>query len=197
MLSKPHLDIGRFIAPGQCLLVLLTLLLSACASKDGARRMDYASLKWEQRINRQMKDPTSITSQFQQKVYGASKSVKTEQYKAGNYNASKSFSGADNKFNAGTFSQAAKESHTGNKTFSGADASSQFSGDTFKTSQNRFDGQANSNSGKASPMADKTFNTKANPAALKATENSKRPLIQKMEAPSYTESEVRKLLNRD
>lgn len=159
--------------------------------------MDYASLKWEQRINRQIKDPSSITNQFQQKVYGASKSVKTDQYKAGNYNGSKSFSGADDKFKAGTFSQAGKTSHDAKQTFSGADDKSALANDTFKTTQNRFDGQANSNAGKVSSMAGKTYDTKANPAALKAVENSKRPLIQEMEAPSYTESEVRKILNRD
>lgn len=170
------------------------VLLSSCASDDKPKS-DYAGLKWEQRINRQMKDPNSISSPFQREVFQASRSVKTQEFRAHQYQGKKGFSGADDRFKAGTFAQAGKASHAAGQTFSGADDQSKMGSTAFKTSQSQYDGKANRNAGKASSMADDTYNTAPNPAALKAASKSKRPLIQDQK-PSYSEEEVRKILNK-
>lgn len=174
----------------------IILLLSSCASKEKPTA-DYANMKWEQRINQQIKNPFGISSPFQKQVFGASKSLKTSDFKAGKFHTPKEFSGGDDKFNAGTFSQAGKTSNVADKTFSGADDQSKLGGSTFKTSQNRFDGQANSSSGKASPLSDDVFKTGANSTAAKAAAKNKRPVIYDTPEPSYTESEVRKILSKE
>lgn len=172
----------------------LLILCSSCASKDKAKT-DYAGLKWEQRINKQMKDPQSISSPFQKQVYNAARSVKTQNFKAGDYNGKKGFSGADDRFKAGTFAQADKTSPAARQTFSGADDRNRMGDSTFKTAQSQYDGRASRESGRASSMADDVFKTSANHEAKKASENSKRPLIQDKQ-PSYSEEEVRKILNK-
>jgi hypothetical protein len=174
----------------------VVFLLCSCASKEKPKP-DYASMKWEQRINQQIKNPFGISSPFQKQVFGATRSMKTSNFKAGEFRKPREFSGGDDKFDAGTFSQADKASNAADKTFSGADDQSKLGNGTFKTSQNRFDGQANSNAGKASPLADDVFKTGPNPAGAKAAAKSKRPMIYDTPEPSYSETELRRILSKD
>lgn len=173
---------------------VLLILCSSCASKDKART-DYAGLKWEQRINKQMKDPQSISSPFQKEVFNASRSVKTQDFRVGNYKGKKGFSGSDDRFRAGTFAQSDKASLAAGQTFSGADDKNRMGGSAFKTGQSQYDGKANRDSGRASFMADDTYKTAPEPTALKAASKAKRPLIQDQK-PGYSEEEVRKILNK-
>jgi hypothetical protein len=176
-------------------LLLAGLLLASCSSqkKEKEVKPDYTSLRWEQRINKQIKDPFAIKSPFQTEVYNAKGTVKTESYKTDKYRGGRPFSGADDKFKAGPFAQADKASKSGQKAFSGADDKSRFGNDTFKTSQNRFDGKSSSDADKASAFGNDTFNTDGNAAALENVKNIKRPQIRNE---PYTENEVRNLLNK-
>jgi hypothetical protein len=184
-----------------CAAVACFAMLLSCASKK-PEKTDYASMRFEHRISRQMKalhkgNEESIKSPFQQKVYNASRTVKTSEFNSGKgefRSKKKGFFGSKDKFKAGTFSQADKSSRVGSQVFSGADDESRYGSTTFRTSQNRFNGKMSPSADQKSSMADEVYSTSGNPAALKNTSNSKMPLIER--DTTYSEFEVRKLLNK-
>jgi hypothetical protein len=171
------------------------LVLASCAS-DERQKSDRTANRYSQRMEKQIKDPHSIKSPFQKDVFHASETVKTSGYKTGEFSGKKKgFFGRKERFKAGTFSQADKSSHTGSKSFSGADDKSNLGGSTYKTTQTGYGTQMNRSAGEASSFTDDKFDPGGNPAALERTSNVKRPLILKDDA-GYSEDQVKKLLNK-
>jgi hypothetical protein len=112
---------------------VIFLLLVSCASKEKPKS-DYASLRFEQRVIKQIRDSGSIKSPFQEEVFEAKRAVKTSEFKADQFQGKKkSFFGRNEKFKAGSFAQSDKSSNAGNKNFNGADTKSKFVGSTYKT----------------------------------------------------------------
>src|SRR4051812_31414119 len=68
---------------------LLALFLASCGSHDKKPKADYSSMKWEQRLDKQIKDPFGISSPFQKQVYNSSGTVKTSKFKATEYHGEK------------------------------------------------------------------------------------------------------------
>jgi hypothetical protein len=173
----------------------IAVVLASCASTKEPKD-DYASLKWASRVSKQIKDPYSIKSPFQNDVYHASKTVKTSGFKTEEFSGrKKGFFGSKSKYKAGTFAQADKSSNAASKTFAGADEKSNVSNTTYKTTESTFGSKMSKSDGQASPFADEKFNVRGNPAALQRTSNVKRPLILNDEA-GYSEDQVKKLLNK-
>ena len=175
-------------------MALLSVLCSCSGS--GTKKPSYAELKWSQRVNQQLKNPHAIHSPFQSQVYDAARGVKTESFKTGSFNGGKPFSGADDSFKAGGFSQAGKTSQAATETFSGADEKSRISGSTFRTGQSHLDGKVSSSTDRTSPMSGDVFKTGPDREGAKASTNAKRPLIQDPVEPTYSETEVRSFLNK-
>ena len=175
-------------------MALLSVLCSCSGS--GSKKPGYAELKWSQRVNQQLKNPHAIHSPFQSQVYNAAKGVKTESFKTGSFNGGKAFSGADDSFKAGGFSQAGKASRAANETFSGADDRSRVGESTFRTGQSHLDGKVSSNNDRTSSMGGDVFKTGPDREGAKASANAKRPLIQDPVEPAYSETEVRSFLNK-
>jgi hypothetical protein len=145
---------------------------------------------------KQSKDPHAIKSPFQKEVYNASRSVKTQDFKTGEFQGKKKgFFGGGDKYKAGSYSQADKASRVSGETYARADDKSKIGGSTYKTPQSRFEGTVNRNAGKTSTMADDKFDTDGNPEALRGTSDFKRPVVMKDE-PSYSEALIKKLLNK-
>ena len=177
-------------------LTAVGLLLAACTGKEKKKADDYAGLKWEQRINRQIRNPESIKSPFTNEIFKASQAVRTGGYRTQDFQGGRSFTGADERYQTGAFTQAARTSKSAQGRFSGADDRSQLAQGTYTTTDSRFNGSINSNADKTSPLADSLFKTSANPVGSKAISNSKRPLIQDQGKPGYTEDEVRSILSK-
>jgi hypothetical protein len=202
MTARPHVPQGSARRHRRALRILsvvsaaaAAMLPASCASPKEPKD-DYASMKWASRVSKQIKDPYSIKSPFQNDVYHASKSVKTSGFKTGEFaGEKKGFFGSKSKFKAGTFSQADKSSSAGNKTFSGAGEKNRMSDTTFTTTQSAFGTKMSRSNGQASPFAGENFNVRGNPSALENTTNVKRPLILNDEA-GYSEDQVKKLLNK-
>lgn len=189
--GSPHARVGL-----QWLLsIALSAVLAACSSK-GPEKPSYAELKWSQRVNQQLKNPHAIHSPFQSQVYNAARGVKTETFKTGGFHGGKAFSGADDSFKAGGFTQAGKTSPAAAQTFSGADDRSAIGGSTFRTGQSHLDGKVNSNNDRTASMAGDVFKTAPDREGTKASANARRPLIQDPVEPTYSETEVRSFLNK-
>ncbi len=172
----------------------LALFVASCASSKKNADSGYTNLSLGQRIVKQTNDPRSIKSRFQEEVFDAKHSVATSDFKAGDYKGGKSFSRAGDRFKTGSFAQSDKASSAADKAYAGAEEQSQWAGSSYKTSESRYDGQLNRASGQSSALGNKTFKTDSNPAALRNTSNIKQPLIEN--GPSYTEDDVKKMLNK-
>lgn len=174
------------------LCVILSLALSGCASKKkpekGSTYNDRVFSNW---------DKSNRSSFEEQADIGKKKNVKTNAFKTRDFKSGKTFSEGDHHFKTSTFSQAGKKSSAEDTTFRGGDKESSFGNDTFRTTQSRFDGQNNSNSNKISPLDNDTFRAGNNREGTKAIENSKRPLIESKNTDDYSESFIRKILNKD
>lgn len=184
-------------------LALLAAVLAACSSPTGSTERGEFGPTYQERLaateRALFKGDTSQRSPFEKHVQRmqADRSFSTSSFHTRSYQGGGRFSGADDTFKAGSFAQSDKTSAAGARTFSGADDQSRLGGSTFSTSQSRLGGKTSSSAGKTSPLADDTFKTEGNPAVLKAASNIKVPLIQDLGPPSYTEDEVRRILQKD
>lgn len=175
------------------LCVTLSLAFLGCASKKkksekGSAYKDRVFSNW---------DNSNRSSFEKQAGIGKKKDVKTNAFKTRDFKSGKTFSEGDHHFKTGDFSQAGKKSSAADKTFQGGNKESSLGNDTFRTTQSRFDDQRNSNSNKISPLGNDTFRTGNNREGTKAIENSKTPLIESKSADDYSESFIRRILNKD
>jgi|GEM_PF-5822493 len=185
--------------------VLITLaslsvfLTPSCSSNDNGekkKRSAGAETRLEDRLG---KWDMSRRSSFE----GTNKSYKTDRdfktgtdYRTKDFNQNKSFYSGKKEIKEDSFSQADKKSRASGSTFSGADDRAREGEQTFATRSSRYDNQENRNSGRLMRGNDAVYRTRNDPVASDAMATSKRPYINQSNNPSYTEGEVRSILNK-
>lgn len=182
----------------------LTLLLSLCACSGSKKKTsgDDFGPKYKERMasaeRALFRDDHSQRSPYEKQLGNdkKNKNVKKQAFKTGDFHSGKPFSGGDDKFKTGAYSQSDKTSNAANKTFSGAGKQSALGNDEFKTSESRFSQQSDSDNAKQSPLGDDTFRTKSDREGSKAMENSQRPYIAPRGEDGYSEGDIRKMLNK-
>lgn len=179
--------------------LLACLVVSACASKDGAVKQQGSGggggSSMEQRMT---KWDMSKRSHYERSLGTAkgNKGFKTSNFhRQKDFHTGEAFSGGDDRFNAGSFAQSDQPSRDRGKVFSGNDERSRLGETSYKTGESRFNREAARDGDKESSQADDVFRTFDNRTGTRARENSQRPVIEDKPG-DYTEGQIRSLLNK-
>ncbi len=192
------------IVLNSCALLAL-LALTQCSSDDaGSKKSEKSEFGPTYKERMAAADRALFNSDFSQRssfekkspTMKTDKAFRTDKYNPKAFTQTKAFYSGKDEVKEKDFAQSDKKSNIGNKEFSGSDKESKLADETFNTKDSRFSGQENRFSGKASRMGDDVYSTRAEPDAKKAMEKSERPYIRESRNPSYSEAEVRSLLNK-
>jgi hypothetical protein len=122
-------------------------------------------------------------------------------YKASAFNAReapgmKKFSGTDSAYRAKDFAGAGKNSRAAQKAAPETADQSRLGARQFPVSESRLSAKPSTDGGKSFTQGGETFATGQNRIGAKALEKNKKPVILPPEKPTYSEDEVKRLLNK-
>ncbi len=137
-------------------------------------------------------------SSFEKELYAtkSSKVIKTGPFRTTEFKGTKGFTGACDSYRTKDFQQSSKTSSVADKIFSDAKKDSNLAQSQFKTKESSFDQKTSRDAGKKFADTDKTYQTKDEREATKALKKKSHPVMVDTGKPSYTEDEVRGLLNK-
>ncbi len=173
-------------------LILIIWGLAGCAhkQKDGGtgQRLAERLSKWD--MNKK--------SSFEKELYAtnSSKVIKTGPFRTTEYKGTKDFAGASGSYGAKEFNQSKKRSNAADKSFLDAKKDSRLASSQFKTKESSMDQKTSRDADKNFASSDKTFKTKDERDATNALKKKSHPVMVDTSKPSYTEDEVRGLLNK-
>jgi hypothetical protein len=191
------------------LAILPVLALAACASSktknETAKRNEFGPTFRERMeiTDKAIKGKDySVRSAYEKQIPKGT-SEKTSFFGTRNVSGLKMFSSTKNSYQAKAFSQADKKNHTELQTAREAKEQSKMAAQMFRTPDSRyesqvshFESQTSHESGKTFARGNETFATRDNHAAAKALEKNKKPVIVDQDKPTYTEDDVKRLLNK-
>ena len=188
------------------ILLPLALVAGACSSSKKTSRSEYGPTYRERmsEFTRSMKqkdfwssDKTK-RSQFEKELATSTteKKFKTGDFHAKDAKLDKKFHGTDDTFKTKGFAMADKTNKTAGKSFHDADAKNRMASEQFRTKDSRMAAEKNRNGEKMFASGGKEFSTRENREGTKAIEKNKKPVILDPEKPSYTEEDVKRLLNK-
>ena len=183
-----------------CLLIILSCtLLGACSSASKKQRSDFGPTYRERlaEADKAMKKSDfSKRSTFEKQLTDATttKKFKTSDYHAKDVKIDKKFHGTDEAFKTKGFAQADKTSKT--SAFHDADTKSRLAGGLFHTKNSRMADEKSRDATKSFAGGKNEFATRENRAGKKALDKDSKPKILDPDKPTYTEDEVRRLLNK-
>lgn len=186
---------ARSIAP------VVALCLAACSSSKDPKRSEFGP-SYQERYEATKKIITgkdyTMRSSFEKQIpkNSTEKTYKASTFKAKEAAGVKKFSGTDNAYHAKDFTGAGKKSRTEQKVAREAADQNKLASRLFRTPDSRFDVKASSDGGKSFTQGGETFATGENRAASKELEKNKKPVILGPEKPTYSEDEVKRLLNK-
>jgi hypothetical protein len=176
-------------------------LLAGCSSPSQTRRGEFGPTFRERMadVDRVLKKSDfSKRSAFEKEITdpATGKKFKTGDYHAKDVKIEKKFRGADEAFNAKGFAQAEKASKIDDKAFQGAEARSRLADGQFRTKDNRMAGEKSREGTKDFAGGAGVFATRENREGRKAIDKNKKPVIIDSDKPTYSEEEVKRLLNK-
>ncbi|MEI6537729.1 MAG: hypothetical protein WCN98_20460 [Verrucomicrobiaceae bacterium] len=125
------------------------------------------------------------------------KGVKTGSFHTANYNGTKDFTSANGAYRTKDFQQGSKSSNVTDKSFKGAKDDKQLANAQYKTTESRMNQKASKEGAKNFAGSDKAYQTKDEREAAKSMKKNNHPVMVDTGKPSYTEDEVRGLLNKN
>jgi hypothetical protein len=186
---------ARSIAP------VAALCLAACSSSKAPKRSEFGPT-YEERMNGmdnviKGKD-YSMRSSFEKQIpkNSTEKGYKTSTFNTKETAGIKKFSGAENAYHSKSFFGADKKSRTEQKLAREAEAQNKLASRLFRTPDSRFNVKSSPDGGKTFTQGNETFATGENRAGTKALEKNKKPVILDPDKPTYSEDEVKRLLNK-
>lgn len=187
--------------------VLALVALVGCSSSKKADDSDGATVSGLNRFMDKGFDRKSgqfdrgKVSEFDQSRYAASKKVKSDRFHTGSFAGKHDFTGSRS-FKAKEFAQSDKVSREQTQAFGGAGKESREASQEYATKESRYGNQQSRQGEKRFGAEDKGFATRSVSDVVKAQEKNERPqMIPRDEGesgkPAYTESEVKRLINRN
>ncbi len=190
--AKAHAE--SLLAAARCMIVC-TLMICAPAScahqqKDGGTgpRLAERLSKWDMTKHSSFEKELSATK--------SNKVFKAGAFRTSEYKGAKDFAGASSAYRTKDFQQASKTSNAADKSFRDAKKDSGLASSEFKTKQSSMDQKTSRDAGKNFTDSDKTYQTKDERDATKALKKKSHPVMVDTGKPTYTEDEVRGLLNK-
>ena len=180
---------------------MLLLCLAACSSPKAPKRSEFGPSykeRYDAMVNVIKNKDDSMRSSFEKSI---PKSTTEKSYKASAFNAKdaagmKKFSGTDSAYGAKDFAGAGKKSRIEAKTAREAEERNRLASQMFRTPDNRFDAKASPEGGKTFTQGNGTFATRENRAGTKELEKNKKPVMQEPDKSTYSEDDVKRLLNK-
>ncbi len=206
MTPKGTSGAAAFPSTARSLALLAVLGVAACSSSKHPERSEYG-LTYEERLNATDKiirsSDYSMRSSFEKAIPKGStgRKFQTPAYNTKEAAGLKPFSDAGSTYRSKEFAESDKKERTEAKRF-GVKAArekeekSSLASRLFRTPDNRFEAKASREAGKTFGQGDKTFATRKDPDASKELEKDRKPLIIEDEKPSYSEGDVKRLLNK-
>lgn len=180
---------------------VIALCLAACSSSKDPKRSEFGPTFQERMgaMDKVIKDKDySMRSSFEKQM----PKVATEKgFKASSFNARdapgmKKFAGADNAHRAKDFAEAGKSSRTAQKAAPETGEQSRLGSRLFPTSESRLNAKSSPAGAKSFAQGGEAFSTGENRAGTEALEKNKKPVVLDPEKPTYSEEEVKRLLNK-
>lgn len=205
--AKPHSEdcrtlFSKILRGSRCVTgPVIVILLAACSSSKTPKRSEFGP-SYKERLSaaeKAMKNSDlSMRSSFEKEI---PKSMTNKSYKASAYNAKdatgiKRFSGADSAYHSRDFSGAGKNDPAGNKITREMEAQNKLASRMFRAPDSQFDTKVNHDDKKTFNKSGKTFMTHENLTGTKEMEKNKKPVILEPERPTYSEDDVKRLLNK-
>lgn len=181
--------------------VLAVGLVGGCASKEAEVKNKPMSDSMQSRMmNTDMTKRSSFESAMVTQNSGMGSYLEKQGFKSKEYSTNKEFQ-VPKTLKQGTFSRADQVSGMGEKRFQGAEKASRIGDSQFATKSAREGSQEASQQGKMFGGSDKLFKTGEVWDAAKSQRENKRPDIVKpnggrVDETSYTEDEIRRMVNR-
>ncbi len=174
-------------------LILIICGLAGCAhkQKDGGTgpRLAERLGKWD--MNKH--------SAFEKELVTDKKynTMKTGPFKTREFTGSKEFTASKGAYQTKDFQQASKSSDAANKSFRDSKKDSELAKSQFKTKESSMGQKTSRDADKNFTGSDKTFQTKEERTAAESLKKKSHPVMIDTGKPSYTEDEVRGLLNKN
>lgn len=184
-------------------LIFAAAALCACSSSDSkGKSRDDTGPKYAQRSSRSnWSDKHRSSFEKQAEKQEKTKGVKTNSFHTQEYTNTKSAGGMNKKYHSKDFSQSDKKDSSLEKSFSGAKQESHLGSEQYKTSESRFDNQKNQDSGRMEHDSGKSYteSSRSYRTGTDAVGTTALQHVQKSKSSkgSYTEEEVRALLNKN
>ena len=186
---------ARRIAP------VVALCLAACSSSKDPKRAEFGPT-FTERMNmteKAIKDKDyTMRSPFEKQMprLATEKGYKAADFKAREAPAMKKFSGTDNAYRAKDFGGATKDSRAAQKMAPEIADQSRLGDRQFPVSESRLNAKPSTDGARSFTQGSETFATGQNRAAAKELEKNKKPVILAPEKPTYSEDEVKRILNK-
>lgn len=179
-----------------------SLFLPACSS-DKKSSGDDTGPKYAQRSSKSnWSDKHRSSFEKQAGKAEKTKSVKTGSFHTSNYTAAKSAGGMDKQYRSKDYSQGDKKDKSFEKSYSGT-KESKLGSEQYKTSGSHLadqkshdEGRMNHDAGKSFSSGSESYKTNSDAIGSKASQNAQKSKGVQTGKPSYTEDEVRGLLNK-
>lgn len=189
--------INRLILPA--VLSACLTLLSACSSSGNSSSTSSGSSD-KTLAERTGKWDMSKRSGFERtaKTVKTDKQFRTgSNYRTTSYKGKTQYNSGKKEIKEKSFSQANKKNRSQNESFSGANDRFSQRDTTFKTNQSRDDGRLSRDDSRVSSYSGDTYRTFDNRMGTRAMQTSERPYIQEMGNAGYTEDQVKGILNKN
>ncbi|MCE9518850.1 MAG: hypothetical protein K8R87_04710 [Verrucomicrobia bacterium] len=179
----------------------MIIFLAACSSSKKPKRSEFGPT-YNERLStaeKAMKNSNSaVRSSFERQI---PKSTADKSYTASTYHAKyasglKKFSNSDSTYQSKDFSEAGKKNSIDHKNAREMEAQNKLASRLFRTPDSRFDTKTSPDDKKAFNQSDGTFKTGENQIGTKEMEKNTKPVILGPEKPTYSEDDVKRLLNK-
>jgi len=180
---------------------VVALWLAACSSSKDPKRSEFGPT-FEERMgvmDKVIKDKDySMRSSFEKQMpkIASDKSYKGSAFKAREAPGIKKFSGTDNAYRSKNFAESGKYSRAETKVAPEAGDQNKLASRLFPAPESRLNAKASADGAKSFAQGSEAFPAGENRTGTKALEKNKKPVILGPDKPTYTEDEVKRLLNK-
>lgn len=189
-------EAGRWIA------CAAAVFLGACSSPKTAQHGEYGPT-FRERMSVMDKiikhNDFSMRSSFEKEMPKTSLGGKT--YSAKTYHTNEvagigNYAGAGSTFHVKDFSESGRKNRAQEEVFAESGRENPLASRLFRTSESSYNDKASPEAGKTFTNSGKSFATRENRAAAAEMAKNKKPVILDQDKPTYSEDEVKRLLNK-